>query len=274
MSYSQVIQHLGFGEELIECALGRPKIPLISYVSPAQWYVFPPALVPLASNGSGPGYYGLWAHWFSERKPSFVSMSVENRCTVSEIARTVQQFATYIVMKAIVESDGRNHEIDAFALAMGIEDVAALDRSSLVIGDDVSKFSQLSAFNEDCPMAVCANGDLYDGDFPWVQQNSVLGGEKLADCSPFEMEPSARRAEAGLPSALDWWKELDKPKLFDSLMVAKNHRAAWLTLNSSGWTVARAREALTRLVFESKAPGLQPLQEAWCAIAVGADISY
>jgi hypothetical protein len=274
MSYAQVIQYLGFGDRLAACAMGQPKLPLVSYVNPAQWYVFPPALVPMASNGSSPGYLGLWAHWFSDRTPSFVSMSVENGRTVSEVARTIDQFAALIVMKAITESDGRTPAIDSFASAMGLADIEALDRLSLIVGDDVSKFSQIPEFESRCPLMACPNPQLYDGEFP-VSKHEFVTMDDLPDvCSPFELEPQSRRQLALSPQAPDWWRDVDKRKLFDACMAANNHRGAWLTLNSPGWKVAEVREALTELAIESRAPGLELLRDAWCAMSEGPDLTY
>ncbi len=62
-AYRKVYDAVGLDQRLIDCALGKISLPVIGWET-AQWYGFPPALIPIWSTGSRPTYLGLWKHWF------------------------------------------------------------------------------------------------------------------------------------------------------------------------------------------------------------------
>ena len=89
-SYENLLGRLHYSVTLSMCAMGKLTVPLESYQSSADWYVYPPALVPILSDGSGPTYLGIWRHWFSRRTSSFVKMYVERNRHAVEVALTWQ----------------------------------------------------------------------------------------------------------------------------------------------------------------------------------------
>lgn len=155
-TYGSVLRNLGLSEALSQCADGSLALPLITYQNPAEWYLHPPALIPIASDGSGPWYLGLWKHWFSDRAPSFVMMSVEDNRHVQEVALSERPFFSYLALLAVVTEEGLTPEIEAFAEAVGGLDLAAIDAVSLETGDATSGLGQLSQDAEG-PPAVCAS---------------------------------------------------------------------------------------------------------------------
>jgi hypothetical protein len=98
-------------------------------------YGFPPALIPMYSESSGPLYCGFWKHHFAERASTIVSLSVEAGYRAREIARNVDQLFAHIVLVAIGVHDGISPEIERFAAGVGIRDLAAFDRMSMDCGE-------------------------------------------------------------------------------------------------------------------------------------------
>jgi hypothetical protein len=270
MGYETVARLLGMDSQVVECVAGRLRFPLIEYVSPAQWYVFPPALIPIASNGSGPRYLGIWSHWFTDRQPSFVQMSIENGRTVSEIAKTSEQLFTFVAMKAIVENDGLTPEIRAFAQQAGLNGLDQLDQFSLQTGDDLTKFSVIPVFSDQIPLAVCANRAAYRGSFPIDVADAF---RKVATTSPFELNKS-NRPQLAQARVAPWFNDDDRVTAFDQLLVRREFSGAWLVLNSPGWTVSSARDAIVRLADAVGLPAFRELANAWRDVAMGPDLTY
>ena len=102
-AYVQVYDFLKIRPAIVDCALGHIDPPIITMEAPAGWYGFPPALVPIWSEGSGPNYIGIWKHWFTERPWSFVQMYVGADRKTIEIARTQEQLLSVIAMMAIMQ---------------------------------------------------------------------------------------------------------------------------------------------------------------------------
>jgi hypothetical protein len=266
VSYSDVIDALGFGDSVAQCADGRIGLPLVGFVSPAEWFGCAPALVPIASNGSGPTYLGLWVDALSDRPATFVSVSVEDGRAVTEIARTSDQLFAWVAMKAIVERDGVDDEIIRFCDAVGLGIVSEFDAASLEIGDDQSKFSVLSPFRHSIPLASARNDDQYDGAFPTQSQ---LDNGAVIDRSPFEVMPQHRhRIICSSPSVGEPQRD------FDVALTGGQLPRAWLALNSPGWPPHEAADALTRLAAVSQRETLQLLCAAWCPLAMASDIGY
>ena len=80
-------------ETAVSFATGRLRLPVSGVTYPPSWYGYPPALIPIWSEGFV--YVGLWKHWFTERPLSFVRVYVRAGHTVVEIARTPEQLLCY-----------------------------------------------------------------------------------------------------------------------------------------------------------------------------------
>ena len=257
--YGGVLRSLGFSEALSRCAEGSLALPLITYQSPAEWYLHPPALIPVASDGSGPWYLGLWKHWFSERAPSFVKMSVEDDRLVQEVALSEQPFFSYLALLAVVAEDGRTAEIEAFAEAVGGLDLAAIDSVSLETGDAAAGLGKLSRDAEG-PPAISAPPGGYKGSFP-------TAGADLQTACGFELPVKQRGALRSDLKAPLWLRRTEQPEAFDRLLTAGDLQGAWLSLNSPGWTLGAAVDAIEQLRRSTSDEGFQILSEVWCALA-------
>lgn len=65
--FDSLVRALGLPSTVADCAAGRIRLPLGAMRSPAEWYGFPPVLIPIWRDGSGPNYIGVWKHWFTDR---------------------------------------------------------------------------------------------------------------------------------------------------------------------------------------------------------------
>lgn len=58
--YDTLVKALDLSDSVADCAAGRITPPLAAMRSPAEWYGFPPVLIPIWSDGSGSSYLGIW----------------------------------------------------------------------------------------------------------------------------------------------------------------------------------------------------------------------
>jgi len=264
--YADVLSMLGLPAPVARCAEGSIRPPLPELESPAAWYVFPPVLIPMWSDGSSPSYIGYWKHWFLDREPSFVRMYVEGHSPVEEIARTPEQLFCAVAMTAISSVDGIDEDLRAFANAVGIDNLAELDRVSGQTGDDPKGFVEIAQFATNTPLESTTSLGAYTGTFPT--------GEFLASRPWWNNSCSFEMPEDGLskwPDAISRppWLDTgsDKGQLFEAYLRDGDLRSAWLTLNSTGWSLAGAKLALGALRDAAGDGAFSTLVAAWLSIA-------
>src|SRR5947209_4257283 len=136
-NYEKVYHALGLPQTALDVALGTIPLPFADASAPYSLYGFPPALIPIYSDSSGPAYHGFWKHHLVSRATTLVRLSVEAGYRACEVTRTVEQLFTLIVLTAIGIQDGITTEIERFAAGVGIQDLAALDRLSMDVGDSL-----------------------------------------------------------------------------------------------------------------------------------------
>ena len=167
MNFQKTFEALGLPAVLADCADASIAPPICTLDAPAQWYGFPPALVPLWSDGSRPTYIGYWKHWFVDREPCFVKMYVASEHMTVEIARTPAQLMGVLAMMSIGVEDGVTPELEQFAQAVGLDCLAALEAQSLKTGDDPQGFANVALFSQKTPLESIVDGAApYTGDFP------------------------------------------------------------------------------------------------------------
>lgn len=250
---------------LAACADGSIPVPLCTLQAPAYWYVYPPVLTPVWSDGGGPSYIGYWKHWFVEREPCFVEMYVEGGCMAREIARTPAQLFAVIAMRAISLDDGVTPELERFASAVGLDCLAELDALSLDVGDDLAAFAAAEVFKTQTPLESMPSSALpYTGGFP--DASNPAPGWWHRSCS-FETALQAMPAPPGveLPAWFD--PQQDKNTLFQGFLAAGKLDCAWLTLNSTGWSIADARRAIVQLQDRACDEAFDRMAMAWLAVA-------
>lgn len=248
-AYEPVYRALGFSRALTDCALGRIPNPTNIWRAPAGWYGFPPALIPVWSNGSGPAYLGAWKHWFTDRPVSFVEMFIDGVGWAVEVARTEEQFLSVMAIRGISYRNGLTERVASFAEQVGLRNVEELDSMLLRHGDSAECFGEADCFREMTPRET-AQPATYDGDF-----GTPFGGAGRS-CG-FEREPSG---PVRSPSA-------DAHGAFNDCLRRRDLLGAWLCLNEPGWQVTAARKAVAQLASAADNPDFSLLAEAWLTVA-------
>lgn len=250
---------------LAACADGSIPVPICTLEAPAYWYVYPPALSPVWSDGSGPTYIGYWKHWFVEREPCFVEMYVDGGCMAREIARTPAQLFAVIAMRTISLDDGVTPVLEQFASAVGLDCLAELEVLSLEAGDDLAAFAAAEVFKTRTPLESMPSSALpYSGDFP--DASNPAPGWWQRSCS-FETALQVMPAPPGveLPGWFD--PQQNKQALFEGFLASGRLDCAWLTLNSTGWSIADARRAIVQLQAQARDEAFDLWVAAWLAAA-------
>lgn len=267
MNYDQTLRDLGYAaaSQLSDETVAEL---FVTYTNPVEWYGFPPALVPIFSDGTWPLYVGLWKHWFVPREPDFVELNVNLNHQVEEIARSDIQLAAYLLLKLIVLRDGIDEDVRWLANRLGISDelLARLDAHTPEHADFPEELTLLSEFAEHPPLfSVEDDPDAYDGEFPQ--------GNMPEYSSYFEYDPEVLEGMSDLKPWLD--PTTDKPALFETYLASGDFGAAWLTLNGTGWTYRAAAKALLRLRDAAPAdPAFHQIVDEWVRFAAEDDGSY
>lgn len=259
--FFNVHNSVGLSDLMVGCAKGDIPSPLEDFVAPFESYGFPPALIPIWSESSGPNYYGLWKHWFVERTPTFVKMYVPSGREVSEIARTEDQLFCYITVRAICSFDGLVPIIEDFSRSVGIENLDEIDEVTLSTGDDPYGLVHLSQFEYKTPMSCLKDVSTYNGNFP---SPKTLPG--MAAISSFEVSADivAATGESKWPV---WFCRNEVVGSFYEAIRRGDFPSAWMSLNSSGWTAKDAKIAMKCLADESKDKEFRQFAAWWTSIA-------
>lgn len=266
--HEATLRDLGLTPGCLDVATGRLPVPVASFTYPPAWYGYPPALVPFWSEGFV--YTGLWHHWFTDRPPSFVRLSVRDDHRLLEVARTPEQFVAYATIVAIVAHDALRPATAAFAERAGVRDVAAIDALTLASGDDPRGFPALPEFRTATPLAALSDPGAYDG---WFPVPTASGGRAWwATASALELPPEVRtRVPLAAAAASPWLATPDAPAVYRAALATGDLRGAWLALNGPGWTLDRARDALRQLDAAACVPAFSARCAAWLEASAGQD---
>lgn len=267
MHIQRVFGILNLPSVLEKCSSGMIESPLATFSASACWYGFPPALIPIWSDGSGPNYIGMWKHWFVEREPTFVKMYVGSGRLTIEIARTPEQLCSLIIMMSISEQDKVSQKAIEFSKQTGIVDLQEINQVSMDSGDDPHGFIMLDQFKFKTPLESVANIAEYSGEFPvgkfgmhhswWLRSTSFEIPEHILKSWP---------ADIPMPPWLDITRQ-NNVVLFNKYLSAGNLAYAWLTLNSTGWTICDARLAIEALREKANDSRFDLLVRTWLAVA-------
>jgi hypothetical protein len=265
MNVKTALETLGLPDALVACADESIGTPICTLQAPAEWYGFPPALIPIWSDGSWPIYIGYWKHWFVDREPTFVKMYVGSDRMTVEIARTPAQLMGVLAMMSMSLEEGVTPELEQFAKAVGLDCLEALDAQSLKSGDDPKGFANVEPFKTLTPLASISDGaNRYTGNFPNPSDPTPNWWE--SSCY-FEVVDKHMPVPKGveLPAWFD--PEREKKPLFEDFMQAGRLDCAWLTLNSTGWSIADARQALVVLQERADDKAFDAVVAYWLSIA-------
>jgi len=273
IEYQKVLSSLGVEEALRKCASGEIPVPLTGAEAPPYWYGFPPALIPLWSQGGRPKYFGIWKHWFVDREPTFVEMYVAADRLTIEIARSSGQLLCFATISAIVEQDGLTADIRKFARLVGVENLDEINDVSLASGDNPSGFSELSQFRGHVPLNSIVESSFYDGEFPLVRPDGSISG--VESCCEFEMNSKAIQRASKTGVLFPWQKNgASRADWFAKALSEGRIGEAWLALNSRGWSIQDARLAIAKLAETAGDPQFNVLASAWLSASEHAAGGY
>ncbi len=272
-AYAKVYEDLDLSRPLIDCALGRVDSPVMGLESPAGWYAFPPALIPLWSDGSRPTYIGAWKHWFIDQARTFVKMYVASERLTVEIARTPEQILSVVAMMAISVDDGIEPTLEKFAKEVGLKNLAEIDEVSLNSGDDPKGFTNIGCFATKTPLESVSDKQNYDGDFAISDLSE--GTDWMNQACWFELSESFREVIHEIKDKPVWLEDRSNwPQVFSGFLEAGELGNAWMTLNSPGWKISDAREAIKALESTASNEKFSRLTEAWLEVADPGSGSY
>jgi hypothetical protein len=278
--YTQLLEREGLPKVIHDCATGKLPGQAVGMDGPAKWHVFPPALIPIWSEESGNETWGYWKHWFVDRPGTFVSFvpQVTVFCgepwmLAKEIARAPLQFFGNALVQGLYFRSGTTPELRQFAKKVGITDLAPYERVTAKCYYGPLGFHALPGFETDLPLESVADVATYTGAFP----TGLFFGD----------EPWWERActtEFVLDDALPRWpKQVIRPAwlakgrkraLFRQYLASGELGKAWLTLNSKGWSIPQAKDALAQLADAAGDDGFSLLARAWTEAADDSDTGY
>jgi hypothetical protein len=267
-SYAAAYDAVGLDSTIKKIATGGIHIPLMRVKTPFTCYGFPPALIPIWSDGNTMTYVGLWKHWFNPRHVTFVECLLEEDCRVYEIARNPIQLLHVIGLEILCACQGDRDELEDFADSCGGGiDVDGLERVAWQTGDDPVGLLRMPLFQHDPPLSMCRGVTGYQGDFPDPRDTANPSRFQLS-CTlevPGAFIESIRSSPSRSLFPL-WYREHDVPTLFNELLGSSNGQDAWLALNCHGWDYPRARLALSDLRHHVNDGSFSTVTDAWLSL--------
>lgn len=260
--YGQILKYLNIDNNIVEITNGETKIPYPGVDQPFLNYGFPPALIPLWSESSGPKYFGLWKHWFSNRQMSIVKYSLET-LKIEEIARNIPQLIRIIALESICVFAGINQQLIDFSKVHGVNllELQLIDELSLEKGDEHHSLKDLPQFGSESPVNFFTDKDDYKGDFPF--KNKKWDKESLRQVCSLELDKKELKKLSKLDYSPLWLKNWNQVEIFEELLSEGDLNGAWMSLNSSNWKFSEAKEALKKLSDEANDEVIYLLSNAW-----------
>ncbi|PXX44837.1 hypothetical protein [Undibacterium pigrum] len=149
LNYLELLLNCGYSTEIINIAKGDIKVPEYTFKALADLsFAFPPALIPLWSNASWPGYIGIVKHWFGNQPDTFVEY-FSGETSIIEIAKNLQQLKAWMVFDFLSNVPDAD-EVGRFAESIGF---CRADEVETIFAEceDVSDLAFLDIFKSDLP---------------------------------------------------------------------------------------------------------------------------
>lgn len=174
---------------------------------------------------------------------------------------------------------GSGSEIDEMARLLDFPDVkSAVEHYQL---DDT--FSQIPEMQRCRPLAFVRDDqreEEYDGMAPCHKNLTpyAVRGWTVPETNSKAFERGTE--ETLLPAVLNsgfappWFLTEDQQTLFYKLLRSGDHQGAWMSLNSSQWTMEDARRAILELAKEVERPLFKEFARAWVALPFPDDWWY
>ena len=273
--YKKLYKFLGLPEAAINIAIGNAKFP---YRTAPLGKVFPPALLPLWSTGAGTTV-GYWKHWFTSHRSltlveHYGTTIYGSRRMVFEYARNFEQLIYISLYYDVIDDGGINKKYLDFLENIGVSEIENFEELAVTGNGDLDELLKHSAFKKNPPLRCLEkqnNYDIYAGDFPY--EGMKLSELTLRNCCEYEihsgfnrdMEPDYffRKKVAETKFAPPWFKTEEKVRLFYKLIDEEDFLGSWMTLNSCGWKIKDAQEAIMYLSQKAEDPLFSILAEIW-----------
>jgi hypothetical protein len=210
---------------------------------------------------------GLIYSWELSVRDAYYYTAWRESGTVLEVAREPEQF----MFAWIKDNYGQDSKILEMAELLEFPDVLwAVEHYRL----DYT-FKQIPAMQRARPLTLLRDDEReeeYDGMAPCVKN---LSPESVREWTVPETNSEAfHRAteETLLPAVLKsgfappWFLTEDQQTLFYKLLRAGDHQGAWMSLNSSQWTMEDARRAILELAKEVERPLFKEFARAWAKL--------
>lgn len=245
-----ILKALQTDPAIVKLAEGHsiPYIGGLFKVHQDYFYPFPPALLPIFVDDGNPSVTGLLKHWFLDRDTTIVKYDLETGI-FSEKARNGKQFIADLLLRMNILEDGLTPDIIQFAQDMQYQDLQEIDEHAVKYGDSPKDFYHLQVFTKDPPIDYAPDLQHYKGDFPVTYR--LLNQKQLEKACSFEV-PKDLATTIEAPAWM--YANANKQVLFDQYLNDKELDKAWLTLNSRGWVISDAINALKQLTICSTDP--------------------
>jgi len=248
---------------------------------------FPPALLPLWSKSSGP-IVGFWKHWFTRRRQMTIvkyhGTTIFNDCFMAfEWARNFEQLFYVEFFPDACDDQAIDDDIAEFCSKCGVGDISSI-LNFVDLGTVEECLLKHPLIRDDPPAALIQSPEdfkLYKGDFPC--QFSSFYEQSMSEFCDIEihsgfknMKPSyeLRKTVRKMPGAPAWLRGDSQPEVFENLMDREDLSGAWLSLNSTGWEIGKAREALRQLSQKASNVLFEALAEVWISQPFEPDDNY
>ncbi len=268
--YLNLYEKLCLPPVILELVSQKKSIPSGTWNTPPESWGFPPALLPLWSDGSLFAYQGFWKHWFVNRDMTIVELQSENGLFAIEVARDFSQLARLLILYAVTSDDGVSDRIKKFADKCGIDDALEIDRISIELGDFPESLKELSSYSQNLPARLVEKGDVYLGDFP-LETTIKL---PIENYSLMEFSHAARSELKKMKGIPAWLIEDDQQPVFINCLKKNDICGAWMSLNSNGWEPDALIKSVIELSKISNDALFGELVDAWVTAAEAEFISY
>ncbi|MEM8668814.1 MAG: hypothetical protein AAGG48_14940 [Planctomycetota bacterium] len=247
---------------------------VLSDANPWIETAFPPAFIPMYSKAAG-NMIGYWKHWNCSRSPTIVNFSgitnLGEPQIAYELATSFNQLKYVYFMNLLFATGLKiDEEIQADAEELAFDDFDALLAVCRKHGQRKSGLLDLEVFRENPPHACFKASPMsYPGSFP----NPYSKKKQLTEACSYEIhswfqedEYEFRKRIANEWLVPKWLRVEEQRPVFDQMLNSGNITGAWMSLNSIGWNLEDAHQAIRELEPHIDDPRFSILTRAWRAI--------
>jgi len=183
VDYIELLNKCGYPKDIIDIASGAVDVPDFTIQAPYEpSFGFPPALIPLWSNSSWPGYIGVVRHWFGNVSDTYVQFYSESHLFI-EVAKNLNQLKAWLVFDFLCNVPEPD-EVGCFSESIGF--CKAKEVNSIFANcKNISMLRNLDVFSNNLP-AVIEKGEE-GGEPDWLLRPANADGiRRLIDSGQYE----------------------------------------------------------------------------------------